>query len=199
MVVVREVGMHLDLVHGRHRVRLGGQSIEVPGLEVRDADGAGAAVALELLEHAPGRDEVAAVEGGQRPVDQEQVDVVEPERDQRGVEGPARVVGPMGRVAELAGDEHIVTREAGGADALADPALVAVHLRGVDVAVARLERLLHGPGGVPRCDLEDPEPELRDGPAVVEPDAGGAAHRSPSSEGPTIDPATPGVNSRATE
>jgi hypothetical protein len=77
--VVGEVGVYLDLVYRRHRVGLGGQLLQVLDLEVRHADRAGAAVALELLERLPGRHEVAVVERGQRPVDKEQVHVVEAE------------------------------------------------------------------------------------------------------------------------
>ena len=48
-------------------------------LEVRDADRPRPAVLLELLERLPRRHEVAVVERRQRPVDEEQVDVVEAE------------------------------------------------------------------------------------------------------------------------
>ena len=47
-VVVGEVGVHLDLVHRRHDVGLGGQPLQVGRLEVGDADRARAAVLLEL-------------------------------------------------------------------------------------------------------------------------------------------------------
>jgi hypothetical protein len=73
-------------------------------------------------------------------------------------------------VAELARHRHVGPVEAGGADRLADAALVAVYLRRVDVAAADLERRRHrlrGDGGI---DLEDAEAELRDDAAVVEGD-----------------------------
>ena len=46
--LVGEVGVHLDLVDRGHHVGLLGEPLEVGGLEVRDADGAGAALLLEL-------------------------------------------------------------------------------------------------------------------------------------------------------
>ena len=116
-LLVAEVGVHLDLVHRGHHVGLGGQPLQVRHLEVRHADRAGAAVARELLQHLPGRDEVAVVQGGQRPVDQEQVDVVDAERLQRAVERAAGVVGRVEAVVQLAGDEDVAAVQAGGADA----------------------------------------------------------------------------------
>jgi hypothetical protein len=55
-------------------------------LEVGDADRARPPVGLELLERLPRRHVVAVVEGGERPVDEEQVDAVVPERGERAVE-----------------------------------------------------------------------------------------------------------------
>src|SRR5439155_14602797 len=45
---------------------------------------------------------------------------------------------------ELRRDEHLVARDAACAQALADALLVAVGLRGIDVAVAELERRADG-------------------------------------------------------
>ena len=104
--------MDLDLVDRRDDVGLGGQPLQVRDLEVRDADRAGAAVGLELLERLPGRDEVAVVAGRQRPVDQEQVDVVGAELLERRLERRAGVVGLVEAVVELAGDEDVVAVDA---------------------------------------------------------------------------------------
>src|SRR5262245_54668180 len=145
-------------------------------LEVRDADRAGAPVAIELLQGLPRRHVVAAVPCGQRPVDQEQVDVLAAERAHRPVEGMAGVIGVMVGVAQLAGDEHIAAGETGLGDGVADLLLVAVHLRGIDVPVAGLQGGGHGLDGVPRVDLEDAEAELGDRPAVVQQDAGYLGH-----------------------
>src|SRR5207244_12890560 len=69
------------------------QPPQMVGLEVGDADGPGPAFAVELLQRPPGLHEVAAVPGRQRPVDQEQVDVLSAERLERPFEGLAGLVG----------------------------------------------------------------------------------------------------------
>ena len=97
-----------------------------------------------------------------------EVDLVEAEPLQRLVEGRAGVVGPVEAVVELGGDVELVAGDAGGRDRVADALLVAVHLRGVDVAVAGLEGLLDGPCGLLRRHLEHAEAELRDRRVVVE-------------------------------
>ena len=102
--------MELDLVHRRHDVGLGHQPLEVVDPEVRDADRAGAAVFLELLERAPGGDVIAVVQR-RRPVDQEQVDVVEAELLERPLEGAARVVRAVIAVVQLACDVDVAPVE----------------------------------------------------------------------------------------
>jgi len=164
--------VHLDLVDRGHDAGLGHDAVEVGRLEVRDADGGGAAVGDELGQGLPRGDEVAVVQRRQRPVDEEEVDPVQVQRRQGRVEGAAGVVGPVEAVVELAGDVELVAGDAGGLDRLADALLVLVHLRGVDVAVADLECRGHRLGGLLRRHLEDPEAELRDGRLVVEGDRG---------------------------
>ena len=137
---------------------------------------------VQHLEHLPGRYERAVVARGQRPVDQEQVDVPEVEVGQRGGEGSAGVVRAVETVVEPAGDEHLRAVQTRSAHALAGALLVAVHLRGVDVAVARVQRHSDGPGGLGRVDLEDAEAELGDRGAVVQGDRGNGAR------GPTVSP-----------
>ena len=52
---------------------------------------------------------------------------------------------------DFGGQENLVAPDAGGADALADLAFVLIDLRGIDMAVAELDRLLHEAGaGRPR-------------------------------------------------
>ena len=70
----------------------------------------------------------------------------------------------------------------GGGDRVADALLVAVHLCGVDVAVADLEGVAHGGGCFVRGDLEDAEPELGDGRLVVELE-GGDSHTGSNTAG----------------
>src|SRR6185437_3887339 len=177
------------------------QPPQVVRLEVGHADRAGPPVAVELLQGLPGRHEVAVVPRGQRPVDQEQVDVVGAERLQRYLECDPGVVGQVRVVAQLAGDEHIAAVKPGLRDGLADLLLVAVALRGVDVPVAGLQRRHHGLDRVLRLDLEDAEAELRDLLAVVQRDVRYRGHdRSHSSSdgrwpmGPTGNAARYGQN-----
>ena len=98
--VVGEIRMDLDLVHRGHQIGVGCQSLQVLNREVRYPNRAGAAIAVELLERLPGRDKVAAVEGGQGPVDQEQVDVVEAQFGKGSAEGLAGIFRPVRRVVE---------------------------------------------------------------------------------------------------
>src|SRR5215208_2307822 len=165
---VGEVGVYLDLVHRRYRVGLRGQPLQVVDLEVRYADRAGTAVVVKLFERHPGGDEVAVVERRQRPVDQEQIHVVEAQIGERRVQSPAGVVGLVQSVVELARDEDVVAVDARGANPLTDLYLVAVHLRRVDVPVADLDGLSNRLCGVFGLDLKHPETELRDCVSIVQ-------------------------------
>jgi hypothetical protein len=71
-------------------------------------------------------------------------------------------------VVELARDVDVRAVDAGAGDAVADARLVAVHLGGVDVAVADGERALDRLWRLLRRDLEDAEAELRNRVAVVQ-------------------------------
>jgi hypothetical protein len=101
-------------------------------------------------------------------VDQEEVDLVETQPVEGLPEGAPRIVGTVEAVVELGGDPELLARDPGGLDRRADTFLVAVHLRRVDVPVARLEGLLDGLLRLLGWDLEDPEAELGDLPVVVE-------------------------------
>src|SRR5215469_10967234 len=75
-LVLGQVRVLLDLIDRRDDVGLAVQPPQVMGLEVGDPDGPGPALAVELLQRPPGLYEVTAVPGRQRPVDQEEVDVL---------------------------------------------------------------------------------------------------------------------------
>jgi hypothetical protein len=64
---------------------------------------------------------------------------VETERIERAVQCPPRIVRPMARVAEPAGDVHLGPIDAEAANPLPDSLLVAVLRRGVNVPIADLE------------------------------------------------------------
>ena len=185
-LVLDEERADLDLVHrGSH---LGGaeEVAQVVGLEVGDPDRLRPAGRVDLLHGLPARDVVG--HRRQRPVDEEEVEVVEAQGRQAGVERPEDVVALEPVVVQLAGDEDLVARDPGLADGQADLALVAVHLRGVDVPVADLERRGRGLDGVLGLDLEDAEAQLGDLDAVVQGDRGRATGRLPSDRGGAAHP-----------
>ena len=105
-------------------------------------------------------------------MNQEQVEVVEAERLEGAVEGCESVGPVVEAVVELARDIDVGAVDTGLGDRLADLLLVAVHLGGVDVAVAGPEG---GEGGRLRglgSDLIGAEAQLRNRAGVVERDAG---------------------------
>ena len=174
--LVAEVRVHLDLVDRRHLPAVVDDPLQVVGLEVRDADRRRPAVAplrRELGQRAPRRLEVAVVPGRQRPVDEEQVDLVEPEPPQRLVERPARVVGAVEAVVELGGDVELVARDARSPRS-----------PGRRPPRCGTSARCRGAGSPPRAPARptcwvwsgltwnDAEAELRDGRAVVELDVG---------------------------
>ena len=81
-------------------------------------------------------------------------------------------------VPQLRGDEELVTWDAGFLDGATHAALVAVERRGIDVAVADLERVTDDPLRLVGIDAEHAEAELGDGVAVVEGERGNRRHTS---------------------
>ena len=168
--------MHLHLIDHRGLTL---QMVQVLRLEVRHADGAGQPLRLELLQGVPCLDVGIAVLDGGRPVDEVQVDVVQTELLQTRLDGLAGILGLVGVVPQLGGDEKPVTGDAGAGDGPPDAFLVAIDGGGVDVAVARLKGAGHGLLGLVVRHLPGAESQLGDGGAVIEGD-GGNAHGSSS-------------------
>jgi hypothetical protein len=164
-LVVGQEGVDFDLVDGRLDGAPREQVLEVGDGPVGDADGLGLALLVQLLHGAPGGlvvlgelllDHVLALLvqlghvvgvllGRDRPVDEEQVDVVQPELLERVVERPLDLVRLVHVVPHLGADEQVLALDAGGlleevADRLADLALVLVEPGAVEVAVAGLQR-----------------------------------------------------------
>ena len=142
------------------------------GVEVGQADGPRPALGMGLLERLPGLD--VAVLGGDRPVDQVEVHMVEREPVEAVVQGGRGAVAPVVVVAELRGDEDLLAGETRFGDRFADPLLVLVHRRGVDAAVPHIQRDPHRLGGVLGRDLEGAEADLGDPGTGVEGEAGDA-------------------------
>ncbi|OUE16297.1 hypothetical protein CMMCA002_09085 [Clavibacter michiganensis subsp. michiganensis] len=170
MLLERRV--HLDLVHRGHDVALGGQLLQVLREEVGDADRADEALGVQRLEGLPGLDVQAVLRVG--PVDQVEVHRVDAELAPAVLEGAAGAVRALVAVAELRGDEELLARDARRLDGGAHALLVVVAGGGVDVAIAGLERALHGLLRLGGRGLEDAEAQLRDGDAVVQGDEGDA-------------------------
>lgn len=90
------------------------------GLEVGDTGGPDPAVGPQLLQGAPGVG--VEVAGGGGPVDEVEVDVVEAELGEAGVEGGERGVVPLVSVPELRRDEQFLAGEPDSASARPTPA-----------------------------------------------------------------------------
>src|SRR5260221_10574032 len=152
--------MELDLIDGRQRLRLPLQAFQVLDPEVGDADRAGSALLMDPLEGAPGIEE--AILGRDRPVDQVEVEAIQPEAVEALLESSqGRLVALLG-VPQLGRDEDLVAGDVGGSDRRSHAALVAVRGGGIDVTVTRLQRLLDNPPGIVGGPLEDAEAELWD-------------------------------------
>src|SRR5690606_32127467 len=104
-----------------------------------------------------------------------------------GLAGPALADGVD---PHLRGHEDLAARDARVRDGRADAGLVAVDRRGVDVAVAELERRAHGRELVPVAALEDAEAEPGHRVAVVEREGGGdgVGHRGSIARPPATRP-----------
>ncbi len=147
--------MMLDLV--RHERRFGkfqGAGEKRSG-KIGNADMAREPVALRTIQRPD-----AGLERHRRvrPVDEQEVDLIEPERVQALLRGTAKIrradVGPP----HLGRHEDRIAGHAGGAQALADFPFVGIHGRGIEMAIAGFERCadetdalfaLEGPGAEP--------------------------------------------------
>ena len=114
--------VELDLVDRRRHPGLRDQPVQVRRLEVGDTDRPGLPRRQQRREGLPGVD--VQVAGRQRPVDQQQVDVVQSESPQRRVEPADRPAVPLVRTVQLGGDEQVrpvdAARPGDVTDALAD-------------------------------------------------------------------------------
>ena len=136
---LREVGVQLDLVDGGRHAGLRDEAGEVLGEEVGDADRRRQSFVAELDHGLPGLD--VLVDAGQRPVDQEEVDVIEPEPLEGGGQLDARTLRAVGVAGQLGRDEQLVARHRRVGDAAADLGLVLVAGGRVEQAVAGVDRL----------------------------------------------------------
>ena len=135
-------------LHAGDRRAGGERALQQAGREVANSDRAGEPVLLEPRHSAEHRVEVH-VEA--RPVDHVEIRGIEAEPLQRGLAGGANGGGRRKVVVpDLGGDEERIPGQAGSGEGGADLGLVAVHLGGVDVAVAE------GEGGFDRPPASAP-------------------------------------------
>src|SRR5215218_1342073 len=147
-------GVRLDLVDGRNDLVVLDQVYEAVRVEVGDADRPDAPLAVERLHGAPGA--VVVPEG---LVDEVQVEVVDAESLQGGLECAASALLAGVLDPELGRDEKIFARDAAGADRATDRLFVLVGGCRVDVAVACGERVRNRLLSGFRGDLVDAESE----------------------------------------
>jgi hypothetical protein len=151
-----EEGVVLDLV-AEDGGDLGGLAHHRRG-EVADADVADLAGLLQLQHGAEG---LLKRHLGVRPMQQEEIDPLGLEVLEAALGGlDQALVGEIGR-PDLGGEENGVAVHPGFADAAADLGLVVVHAGGVDVAVAELKGVGHGPLAVFPLQPPGAEPERR--------------------------------------
>jgi hypothetical protein len=96
-----------------------------------------------------------------RPVQEQQVEVVGAQRTHRPLGTVPHLVGLELAMHHLGGQPDIVSGDAGPRDALADELLVAVRVRGVDVAVPGVEGVADTLDGVVTLDLPGTETDRR--------------------------------------
>ena len=101
-----------------------------------------------------------------RPVHEIEIDLIEPELFQAGVERPADRVRREIFVPDLGGDVQILARDAGRRDRGADGLLVGVHFGGVDMAIAERQRAFDRRAADVALHAKGAEPEPRQADAL---------------------------------
>ncbi len=112
-----------------------------------------------------------------RPVDKEEVDVVQPELLQADLDGVLGDVETLVGVGHLGGDEQLRAGNAGGRDGAADRGFVAVDRSGVDQPITDLQRRRHGALGFVVGQFRDAETDHRHRVLVVECNGGDVGAR----------------------
>jgi len=162
-----EVRVLLDLVDRRHDRGVLEQPGEMVDHEVADADCPHLAVGQQRLQRAVCL-ERAVEGGGQRLVEDQEVDLLDAELAGTLLEPVQRLVVAVVGDPDLRLQEHVRAVQARGTERLAHLALVPVGGGGVDVAVAVAQRGLDGGSGLLGRALEDAEPERGHRHAVAE-------------------------------
>ena len=148
--------MILDLIADQRRRALLDRLLHQRDREIRHADVPGHAELAHMGERIQRlRQRHARV----RPVQQQKIDLGQAQPGQALLGRAFEVVRGEMIGPDFCGDEHLVARHAGGAQPLADLALVLVDLRGVEVAIAEPQRLLDQPRADASAQLPGAEPD----------------------------------------
>ena len=163
---------------------------------IADPDGAQLALRLEVHQRAPFVDPFRAARRG---VDQVEIDLVEPQRRARGLEGGEGLVVALGRIApggiagpELGGDEYVFAAQAilckPLSQAFAHALFVVVARGGVDMAIPGGDGRGHRGGGVVVLDEIGAVPDQGQAQGLVGCGEGGNAHERPPAGAPDAGP-----------
>src|SRR5579859_3967074 len=150
--------MAFDLVADQGLARRRQRLLDQRECEIRHADVAGEAVALDLAQRADGFGKRYLRVG---PVQQEEIDLAQAQPHQTIAGGPLQFARREMARPDLGRDENLAARHARRPQPFADVALVVVHFGGVDVPVAEPERLLDHAGAAPPAQFPGAEPEQR--------------------------------------
>lgn len=158
--------MKFDLVHRGDDIGFGEETLKVVRVEVTDPDRPHAGIGLKTLEIMPGVDAPVLLSGG--PMDEVQVEDVEPERIHTVVECAECPVEPVVCVPDRRSYEELVPADARTTDSLADGFLVGVKGCCVDMAVSGVDGRCHNVRRDAGSHVVDTQSELRNGVAVTQ-------------------------------
>src|SRR5438105_12746928 len=161
--------MQLDLIHGRYDTCLADDALQVIGREVRDTDRRYTALLSQFDQSPPSIHISLALRTG--PVNEVEIDDLEPELDGAKIEGAQRLVISLVFVPELRCHVELVPRQGALLEGPSNARFIPVIRGGVDQTIAGIDRgsddlrrlfVIHPP---------DPKTELGDAMAVIEGDA----------------------------
>src|SRR5262249_39725372 len=100
------------------------------------------------------------------PMQQQKIDFPEPQLRETFLGGANELARREMRRPHLGDDEHFVARDARGAQPFSHLALIVIHLSGVDVAIAKPQRLFNDTRADTPAQIPGAEPEQRNACAI---------------------------------
>ncbi len=167
--------MQFDLVDHRCSETQVGHVGQLLGVEVGDADGPGVADLMGFQQPCPGVDISAVLLD--RPVDEEEVDIVQPESGESGPAGVLRGLETLIRTRQRGGDVDLAARDRRPGDGPTHGFGAARRRAGVDQAVAGGQRGGDRGLGLLGRQLGDAETDHRNGVVVAEREGGDPRRR----------------------